>query len=176
MSATPTNKPNNVTIKKREDGSLRVSISCQVGPGESPTEQSHKAECDIKNIVRRYQKAGTPLPEVHASQFTGEDLVPAPTFLEAQLVLSRGRSAFAALPAKIRDRFRNDPAQFLDFIQDPRNGEEAVKLGLATLRVEKPVDNTVPDLKAPHKKEPKAPKNNPAPKGDGGQPEGDSDQ
>lgn len=48
---------------------------------------------------------------------------------------------FQKLPAKIRDRFGNDPQQLLDFVHDPANIEEAVKIGL--------VDAPEPPVKAP---------------------------
>jgi len=42
------------------------------------------------------------------------------------------QSAFDALPARIRERFRNDPAQFLHFMSEDSNLPEMIKLGLAT--------------------------------------------
>lgn len=47
--------------------------------------------------------------------------------------LDRNREAearFAQLPAKIRNRFGNDPYALWDFVTDPENGEEAITLGL----------------------------------------------
>ena len=44
---------------------------------------------------------------------------------------------FLDLPAKVRDRFKNDPGQFLEFATDPSNVDELVKMGLAT-KVHKP--------------------------------------
>jgi len=37
---------------------------------------------------------------------------------------------FNDLPSSIRSRFGNDPAAFLDFVQDENNADEMVKLGL----------------------------------------------
>src|SRR5260370_17801263 len=42
------------------------------------------------------------------------------------------QQAFESLPAKIRPRFDNDPAHFLEFFNAPKNQEEAIKLGLAS--------------------------------------------
>lgn len=40
------------------------------------------------------------------------------------------QDAFDALPSKIRNRFENDPAKFLDFMADEANTDEARSLGL----------------------------------------------
>ena len=37
---------------------------------------------------------------------------------------------FEELPATIRKKFENDPAKFLDFVNDERNADEMVELGL----------------------------------------------
>lgn len=42
---------------------------------------------------------------------------------------------FAAFPSEIRDRFNNDPQNFLKFISVDSNRDEAVRLGL----IESPV-------------------------------------
>lgn len=44
------------------------------------------------------------------------------------------QEAFAILPAEMRKRFDNDPSQLLDFVQDPNNYDEGVKLGLLNPR------------------------------------------
>jgi len=47
----------------------------------------------------------------------------------ANAVIAANQS-FAALPAKIRNRFNNDPAALLAFIEDDANAEEAYALGI----------------------------------------------
>lgn len=37
-----------------------------------------------------------------------------------------------ALPAQVRAKFSNDAAEFLDFVQNPKNADELVAMGLAT--------------------------------------------
>ena len=41
--------------------------------------------------------------------------------------------AFMALPANVRERFNNDPAELVDFISDVANRSEAIDLGLIPL-------------------------------------------
>lgn len=103
----------------------------------SLTQQQFKEECDINNIIARYETTGLltdPLhPGTRMPQFG--DFSNVPDYLHAQTIIARTREAFEALPSKIRDRFDNDPAQMLEFLQDESNREEAVKLGL----IDKPV-------------------------------------
>jgi len=42
---------------------------------------------------------------------------------------------FRALPARIRNRFRNDPLELLTFVQDPENLEEGIALGIFEKKV-----------------------------------------
>lgn len=103
----------------------------------SLTQQQFKEECDINNIIARYETTGLltdPLhPGTRMPQFG--DFSNVPDYLHAQTIIARTREAFEALPSKIRDRFDNDPAQMLEFLQDESNREEAVKLGF----IDKPV-------------------------------------
>ena len=97
--------------------------------GQTLTRQSHKAECDINNIMKRYQKDGV---ITHFNKFgknygdaTGND------FTEAMQIIAKGKSMFEELPSSARSRFDNDPAKFLDFVNDPENLDEMRELGLA---------------------------------------------
>jgi phage internal scaffolding protein len=45
-------------------------------------------------------------------------------------LVTNAQTMFNELPANVRARMDNDPAKFFDFIQDPQNKPEAIKLGL----------------------------------------------
>lgn len=98
--------------------------------GESLTKQSHKRECDVNLIIKQYNKTGAinhlVKMEARYGEMTGLD------FHTAMNIVAEGQSAFEALPSEIRKRFRNDPAQFLDFCADPKNNQELIDLKLAT--------------------------------------------
>lgn len=171
------NEQKNIKKTKREDGSMRLSITCKVREGRPRAEQSHKGECDIRNIIRRYAKLGEALPAIDPSQYTGEDYAIPPDYTEACRIVAAAQSRFDALPAKIRDRFKNDPQEFAEFINNPKNADEAVKLGMGVKKAPKDAPTPPPNasdtaLKAPNKAKASA-----APKGaDEGQPKGGSDQ
>lgn len=104
-------------------------IKDQIQCSESLTKQSPKEECDVNNIVRKYQSHGiytvNPITPHYGDYFDGAD------FQRAQGYLVEAQNAFDDLPSKVRARFRNDPAYFFDFVNDPNNADELVSLGLA---------------------------------------------
>ncbi|AXH72218.1 MAG: internal scaffolding protein [Microviridae sp.] len=101
---------------------------------EPRTKQAFKEECDINNIMRKYLE-GAPIP-ANVSVGRYGDFSSGADYLEAQSILLTAREQFAALPAKVRERFGNNPAQLLEFVADPKNLDEARKLGL--LKLEEP--------------------------------------
>ncbi len=99
-----------------------------VFPGKGRTKQAPSAECDINQIMKKFVKTGT---LSHANSYQGEyGFASAVDFHSAMNVVTRADQMFDALPAKIRDKFANDPAQFLDFVQDEKNDPEMIELGL----------------------------------------------
>lgn len=104
---------------------------------ERRVKQSFVTECDINTIMKQYSQTGQ-IRHISAKAAQGAylDLPDEIDFQTALQIVKDGESAFGTLPSKVRDRFSNDPARFLDFMSDPANAEEAVKLGLATARPE----------------------------------------
>ncbi|AXH75464.1 MAG: internal scaffolding protein [Microviridae sp.] len=96
------------------------------GPGR--TKQSFKDECDINTIMRRYQLTGEIAHLSQRSPIFGD--FPEMDFNQAMAIVVQARENFSQLPAEVRDRFANDPARLLAFLQDPDNREEGIKLGL----------------------------------------------
>lgn len=102
----------------------RVTVSCEGGGAK----QSFKEECDINVIMRRYVSSGQLPPGVGVGSY-GDFSGPS-DLLEARVLLQRAEAQFASLPARVRERFKNDPGAFLAFVQDKANEEEARELGL----------------------------------------------
>lgn len=92
------------------------------------TKQSFTAECDINNIMARYQKTGIlDFVNQHEPQYgdaTGAD------FAAAMQVVAEGQSMFNDLPSELRAQFDNDPAEFLEFVSNPANKKEMAQMGL----------------------------------------------
>lgn len=98
--------------------------------GESMTEQSHELETNINRIMAKYQATGI-LNHVNKKQPIFGDFSEVPDYATALDLVITAQESFMQLPAKIRAKFANDPAQFLDFVGNPDNAEALVDMGLA---------------------------------------------
>lgn len=162
------------TIKKRshyrpheriqEDGAIINFHTGQVVYPPSMTKQEFIKECDINNILKQYSVTGM-LKHVSANAASGtySDLPDAFDFQESLHQVEAARTAFMTLPAKLRARFDNEPAQFLAFCADPQNLDELRTLGLA---------NPAPPPTRPPEEKPSQEATKPPPKAKGGDGEG----
>lgn len=82
------------------------------------TKQSHKAECDINNILSQYKKTGI-INHISSNQPKYIDLPDALDYQTSLNTIMQAQDSFASLPAVVRDRFNNDPANFLAAFTDP---------------------------------------------------------
>lgn len=105
----------------------RVQLICE--EGSSKAKNSFKLECDINNIMARYNRTGQ-LPEMIKTDPQYGDYSEAPDFQEASNIVIKAREQFEALPAKVRERFQNSPETFLAFATDKSNREEMGRMGL----------------------------------------------
>lgn len=98
----------------------------------SMTKQSFVAECDINNILKQYRTSGM-VSHINAQAAQGmyADLPDSLDFQESLNLVLQAEAAFDSLPSLVRQRFQNDPAEFLAFCADPSNKDEMIKLGLA---------------------------------------------
>lgn len=94
----------------------------------SMTQQSPKDECDINVIVER-AKRGEDLSRITRTPIYG-DFRTIPSYKDALQIVINAQNAFNSLDAFVRERFQNDPARMVDFLNDPKNRDEAVRLGL----------------------------------------------
>lgn len=109
----------------------------------SMTKQSEMDACDINNILKQFTPAGLQqLISENAARGQYADLPDEVDYQEALNTVIAANAAFDTLPAKIRERFHNNPAEFLEFFADPSNQDEAIRLGLAT-------DNRPPEPATP---------------------------
>ncbi|WNK14187.1 MAG: internal scaffolding protein [Microvirus sp.] len=117
---------------------------------ERRTKQSHVAECDINTIMKQYQRTGQ-IAHIssRAAQGAYTDLPDEVDFQMALNVVLEGQTAFATLPSKTRDRFGNDPNQFLAFMANPENTEEARKMGLLNPKSPAPSPTSLSSSPAP---------------------------
>ena len=115
---------------------------CTIPHGISMTKQADKDKANIHNILKRYEKTGL-LPQRVVSPIEG-DVPQVESYHQALTILVEAQQAFDALPSNVRQKFENDPAQFLEFCNDAENKEEMKELGLIAPTVaSQPVEVTV---------------------------------
>lgn len=120
-----------------------------VPEGKSKTKQSDKDQADIHKIIAKFERTGL-LPQRKATPLQGE-MPQVDSFTEAMDVIITAQQTFESLPSDIRQKFENDPKEFLDFVGNPENEAEMIQLGLK----EKPVvEETQPEQPT---EEPQAP-------------------
>lgn len=114
---------------------------------EHLTVQDDVEASDINTIVRIFGVTGE-VPHGRIAALTG-DFTDLPTdYHTAQNLVLEAQNIFMELPSQQRDRFQNDPGQFLDFIHNSSNYDEAVKLGFIPPKENPPpLQNGSPDPK-----------------------------
>jgi len=116
-------------------------------------QQHFKDECDINNILRQFNVTGL-LPEAPLAPRYG-DFSGITDYHTAMNAVIAAEDGFMALPADLRARFQNDPAQLIDFLSDENNRQEAENLGLLDAKTTEstvtPLDVTVLGDTAPKK-------------------------
>lgn len=93
--------------------------------------QEFADECDINTIMSRYENDGI-LDHVNNFQGSYGDFTSAQDYQSSLNQVIEAEAAFMDLPANIRARFGNDPAQLIGFLESDRAEDiaESVKLGL----------------------------------------------
>lgn len=107
---------------------IRVEAVPQSVDGPSVTQQQFADEVDINRIMKRFER-GEAL--THFNQYQGQYAdVSGIDFQLAMNQVTATQQLFDALPVHLRSRFRNRPEEFLAFVQDPQNAQEAYELGI----------------------------------------------
>lgn len=112
-------------------------VDTSVVPGMA--KQSFKDEVDINNIVSRFMANGM-TDHVNQNSPVYADISEMPDFRTALHQVKQVQEFFAGLPAKVRAEFKNDPAEFLDYMSDVDNRGQAIAAGLIPDPAAKPVE------------------------------------
>ena len=89
-------------------------------PLPTPTQQHAKAECDINNILRQYDRTGL-ITHINTATAQYGDFTEVNEYQESLNMVMNAQEAFMALPSAIRKQFENDPGQFFEFATNPEN-------------------------------------------------------
>jgi hypothetical protein len=113
----------------------RTQLECT---SPSLTKQSFRDECDINALMRRWSASGDLSNVLRSFELENGfrasygDYTGVQSYHESLNRVLAAENAFMQLPSSLRERFRNDPGEFLAFVQDPANERELQTLGLRT--------------------------------------------
>lgn len=109
----------------RDAASNETGIDCK---DPSLAQQQFKDDSDLNVLFNRYLETNE-MPQVDDALTYGnfEGIF---DFQTAMNAVVKGRETFQQLPHRIKTRFDNDPQKLLQFLADPDNFDESVKLGL----------------------------------------------
>jgi len=108
----------------------------------SLTQQSDQKQTDIHYIMKQFERTGV---LNHSSQYEGQygNFASMPEYSEAHQQIAEAKSMFETVPATIRQQHNNDPAQFVDWMCNPKNREAMLEQGFTDTHLppieEKPV-------------------------------------
>lgn len=114
------------TILKRADGSLKV-LTTNTDP--SLTQQQFKKQTDINNIMKKFKNTGE-ITHLNRKRGVYLDSTTAQSYQDSLQTVIDAQNAFHSLPADLRKRFGNDPSELMAFMENPKNYDEAVQLGI----------------------------------------------
>ena len=95
----------------------------------SLTKQSFAHECDFNNVLSKWQESGL-ITHLNPSPASYGDVSHYSDYQTSLELIREAQASFDALPSQIRDRFNNDPAYLMSYLDDPSNDDEACSLGL----------------------------------------------
>jgi len=93
------------------------------------TKQSFGPECNINNIMARYEKTGV-IEHLSNRQPIFGDFADLPDYQTALDIVYTAEDQFMQLPSQVRKFFNNDPSFMLSYMEDPKNKATCQELGL----------------------------------------------
>ena len=96
--------------------------------GESLTQQHFKEECEVINIIKKHDRNGI-IEHVQRGQARYGDFSEVQDYREALDLIRDAQAEFMSVPSDIRKKFDNDPGKFYEFVSDPENKDELIKMG-----------------------------------------------
>lgn len=119
---------------------------------EDQVDKTGAAAVDINKLMAQYDPSGKQFAAaisqgmVTDAGMTYDNFIDAPTFQDALDKSIHAQQQFAMLPAELRNRFENNPINFLNFVNDEKTLEEQYKLGIRVKKEEPVKDATLKDV------------------------------
>lgn len=103
----------------------RPKIIC----GPTRTKQAYKGKVDINQIVARHAKTGM-IDHLNSKRPFYGDVSGLGGLQESIDKVREAEELFMQMSATIRKKFENNPVNMVKFLEDPKNREEAISLGM----------------------------------------------
>lgn len=134
-------------VSRRADGSLRIQQDFSQCPSMAEQHTAHLT--DINWLIKTYRPdeldAYLRARAAYRQEIVGHDFSQEPDLQGAKNIALQLKKDFEALPEKIREQFSNH-VEFLKFIDNPRNQEKMIAMGLMTLKeIKKHTDPQIND-------------------------------
>lgn len=149
--------PSAITGTKTKDGRTPITNHqrplserkyATVNNEKSKTQQHHSNDCNVNTIMEKYSATG--ILKNSGKQIPNfADQTSQLQYIDALQLVIDAEAEFNSLPAQIRARFKNSPAEYLDFFSDEANLPEAQKLGLVPSPPKEPAHSGAPAPAAP---------------------------
>lgn len=111
--------------------SERRRVVVSFDPKERRTKQEFGDDVNINTIVEKYMRLGEiPAQNQARVQAYYGDVSDVGSFQEMIESYHEAQDTFMLLPAEIRARFSNNPAELVEFLSNEENEKEAIELGL----------------------------------------------
>ena len=113
----------NIKIRRTRPGHWRQSIPTELDP-VSMTKQEFKDDCDVKSVMQRWAQTGV-LDHTRVSPPTYGDTTLTPASYQEALEISRlVENEFNALDPETRAEYDNDPAAYLEHLEQQAHERE----------------------------------------------------
>lgn len=137
MQVTTYFDENNKQIKAWQPGCrVRVQTFFHDERGEpldadhaSQTQQQFAEQCDVNYIMKTYAKTGE-ITHLARQEGVYADVSTIPDLQQSINNVKAAEEAFMTLPADLRKKLDHSPVKFIQYLNDPKNDEEAIKYGL----------------------------------------------
>lgn len=127
----------------------RIATDIDMTGQVSLTEQHHKDDVDLNVMVKRMGVTDGAIPPAAIDPRHFGDFTEAADFRTALDRTREAQQRFSELPADLRARFNNDPVRLFEFVSDPNNDAESVKLGLLSRLHATQVGGNTPPAETP---------------------------
>jgi len=94
-----------------------------------PVQQQWKDSTTIQGVLAKY--GFNPNQNRQPPGITLDSSMSSNSYHEGLIMIQKAQETFMQFPVKIRERFNHNPVELLKFIEDPKNAQEAIKLGIA---------------------------------------------